>query len=90
MPEEIPVIFHNISNYDNQFIINELAEEIEWKFACLSEGHFTCIEENTEIYKTFLVLIKKEKIGTKGKDWECNLKYTFMLTETIKKGLMKI
>ena len=90
MPEEIPVIFHNISNYDNQFIINELAEEIEWKFACLSEGYFTCIEENTEIYKTFLVLIKKEKIGTKGKDWECNLKYTFMLTETIKKGLMKI
>ena len=29
MPEEIPVLFHNISNYDYQFIIKELAEEIE-------------------------------------------------------------
>ena len=76
MPEEIPGIFHNISNYDYQFTIKELAEEIEWQFACLGKGQLTCIGENTEIYKTFLVLMKKEKIGTKGKDWECNLKYT--------------
>ena len=32
VPNEIPVVFHNGSNYDNHFIIKELAEEFEGKF----------------------------------------------------------
>ena len=32
MPNEIPVVFHNCSNYDYDFIIKELASEFEGKF----------------------------------------------------------
>ena len=46
------VVFHNGSNYDYQFIIKELAEELE--------GKFTCLGENTEKYITFSVPIEKE------------------------------
>ena len=38
MPNEIPAIFHNGSNYDFPFIIKELANEFEWKFECLKEN----------------------------------------------------
>ena len=51
-PKEIPVVFHNDSQYDYYFIINELAEEFKGKFECLGE--------NTEKYITFLEPIKKE------------------------------
>ena len=34
-PKEIPVMFHNGSNYDYHFIIKELAEEFEGQFECL-------------------------------------------------------
>ena len=34
---DIPIVFHDGSNYDYHFIINELAEEFE--------RHFTCFEE---------------------------------------------
>ena len=30
VPNEIPVVFHNGSNYDYYFIIKELANEFEW------------------------------------------------------------
>ena len=53
VPNEIPVVFHNGSNYDYQFIIKE------YEFA----GKFKCLGENTEKYKTFLV--PKEKVITK-------------------------
>ena len=52
-PKTIPVVFHNDSTYDYQFIIKELAEELDTKFECLVE--------NTEKYVTFSVLIKKEQ-----------------------------
>ena len=52
---EIPIVFHRVSNYDHHFIIKELANE--W------------IGENNEKYKTFCMLhyvlcvaIKKEII----------------------------
>ena len=52
LPNKIPVVFHNDSNYDYHFIIKELANEFEKQFKCLGE--------NTEKYKTFSVSIKKE------------------------------
>ena len=55
-PNEVPVVFHNDSNYDYQFIIKELANEFEGKFECLGE--------NTEKYKTYSVPIEKEVSNT--------------------------
>ena len=49
---EIPVVFHNGSNYDYHFIIKESANEFE--------GQFEYLGENTEKYKTFSVPIEKE------------------------------
>ena len=54
IPKEIPVVFHNGSTYDYQFIIKNLAEEFE--------GELECLGENTEKYITFSVPIKKEII----------------------------
>ena len=52
VPNQIPVVFHNSSNYDHHFIIKELANEFE--------EEFECIVENKERYKTFSVLTKKK------------------------------
>ena len=52
VPNEIPVIFHNGSNYDYHFIMKELTNEFEEKFECLGE--------NTEKYKIFFVPIAKQ------------------------------
>ena len=52
IPKEIPVVFHNGSTYDYHFVMKELPEEFE--------GEFECLDENTEKYITFSVLIKKE------------------------------
>ena len=49
VPQEIPVVFHNRSNYD--FIIKEFANEFEEQFKCFGE--------NTENYKTISFQIKK-------------------------------
>ena len=49
VPNEIPVVFHNDSNYDYHFIIKELAKQFK--------GQFECLGENTENYKTFSVPI---------------------------------
>ena len=53
MPNDIPAIFHNGSNYDYHFIIKELANEFDRQFE-------ECLGENKEKYKTFSVPIKKE------------------------------
>ena len=54
MPREVPIVFHNGSTYDYDFIIKELAEEFK--------GEFECLGENTEIYINFSVPIRKETI----------------------------
>ena len=51
-PREIPVVFHNGSSYDYNFIMKGLAEDFE--------GDFKCLGENKEKYITFSVAIKKE------------------------------
>ena len=38
MPNEIPIVLHNESNYDYHFIIKDLANEFEEQFECLGEN----------------------------------------------------
>ena len=42
---EIPVIFHNGTNYDYHFVIKELANKFQ--------GQFQCLGENTERFFSF-------------------------------------
>ena len=62
MPNEIPIVFHNGSNYDYYFIIKELAKEFE--------GQLECLGENTEKDKTYSALIENEvtKIDKHGNE----------------------
>ena len=66
VPKNIPVIFHNGSTYDYDFIIKELASEFD--------GNFERLGENTEKYITFSVPIKK-KIGNKNIDITYKIKF---------------
>ena len=70
MPKEIPVVFHNGSTYDYNFITKKLVEEFE------------CLGENTEKYFAFSVSLKKE--NNNGKKIAYKLKfidtYRFMST----------
>ena len=59
---EIPVVFHNGSNYDYHFIIKQLVN----KFV----GQFQCLGKNTEKCKTFFIPIEKEVIGIDKDDNE--------------------
>ena len=52
MPKNIAIVFHNGSNYDYNYITKELVEEFK--------KQFTCLGENTEKYRTFIVPIEKE------------------------------
>ena len=54
VPNEVPVVFHNGSNYDYDFIIKKLANQFERQFECLGE--------NTENEKLFFITIEKEII----------------------------
>ena len=54
VPKIIPIDFHNGSNYDDHFIIKELAEQFE--------KQFTCLGENIEKQTTFKVSIEKEPL----------------------------
>ena len=38
VPKEIPIYFHNGSNYDFHLIIKELAEEFRKQLTCLGEN----------------------------------------------------
>ena len=51
-PKQIPIVFHNGSNYDDHSIIKVLAETFK--------KQFTSLGENTEKYITFTVLIGKK------------------------------
>ena len=69
VPKEIPIVFHNGSNYDYHFIIKELAEEFK--------KQFTCLRENTEQYIIFTVSIEKEdsRIDKNGEKITKNTSY---------------
>ena len=51
VPNEIPVAFHNGSNYDYHFILKQLADK--------SDGQLECLDENTGKYKAFSIPIEK-------------------------------
>ena len=38
IPNKIPIVFHNGSNYHYNFIIRELAEEFKKQFTCLGKN----------------------------------------------------
>ena len=65
VPKEIPIVFHNVSNYDYYFIVKELGEEFE--------GQFTCLGECTEKYVPFSVPIEKY-VTSIDKKWGKNKK----------------
>ena len=67
--KKIPIVFHNGSNYDYHFIIQELAEEFQ--------KQFTSTGENTEKYITFTVPIEKEvtRIDKNGEGITKNISY---------------
>ena len=69
VPENIPIDFHNESDYDHNFVTKELAEELK-KLR-------TCLEENTEKYLTFTVLIEKEvtRIDKNGEEIAKDISY---------------
>ena len=67
IPKEIPVVFHNGSTYDYNFIIKELVTEFH--------GNFECLGENTAKYITFPVPIKKK---IENKDIEITYKIKFI------------
>ena len=52
VPKNIPMVFHNGWNYDYNFIIKKLAEELK--------KQFTFLGKNTEKYITFAIPIEKE------------------------------
>ena len=76
MPNEIPVVFRNGSNYDYHFIIKELASKFE--------GQCKCLGENTEKYKTFSVPIEKEvtKIDKDGNESVVTISYKIKFTDS--------
>ena len=59
---QIPIVFHNASNYDYHSNVKELAEELEQQF--------NCVGENNKKYVTFTVQIEKEvtRIDKNGKE----------------------
>ena len=52
MPNEIPLVFHNGSNYSYHFIVKGLSDKFE--------DQVECLWESTEKYKTFFIPIEKE------------------------------
>ena len=69
MLKKIPIVFHNGSNYDYNFIIKELAEEFK--------KQLTCLGENTEKYITFTVPLETEvtRINKNGEEVTKNIPY---------------
>ena len=60
MSNEIPVIYHNASNYYYHFIIKELPNEFE--------GQLECLMENTKTFQTFSIPIEVKEIKKIDKD----------------------
>ena len=76
VPNEIPVVFHNRSNYDYYFLIKERANGFEQQFEYLGK--------NTEKYKTFSATIKKEvpKIDKDGNESVVTICYKIKLIDS--------
>ena len=76
VPNKIPVVFLNSSNYDYHFTIKELSNEFERQFECLGE--------NTEKYKTCSVPIEKKlkKIDKDGNESVAAISYKIKLTDS--------
>ena len=77
VPNKIPIVFHNGSNYDYHFIIKKLAEFIK---------QFRCFGENTEKYITFTVPIEKKLQGLikmEEKLWK-NISYILKFIDSAK------
>ena len=72
VPKEIPIVFHNGSNYNYHFRKKELAEEFE--------GQFNCLGENTEKYITFSVPIEQEVMRTDKNGEEITKNYILQTT----------
>ena len=64
-PKEIPIVFHDRSNYDYHFIIKELAEKFEEQFTCLGKNTEKCITLSVPIAKKSLKNCWKRKKITK-------------------------
>ncbi|XP_049947119.1 uncharacterized protein LOC126455272 [Schistocerca serialis cubense] len=74
----IPVIFHNLTNYDAHFLIKDLCEckvsDEEKEISKKNESRVTLIPTNTEKYKSFTKYVKKV-IGDKSFGF---IKYRFI------------
>ena len=75
VPKKIPIVFHNGSNYDYQFIIKELAEEFK---------KLTCLGESNKKYITFTVPVEKEitRIDKNGKGITKAISYILQFTDS--------
>ena len=73
VPDKIPIVFHNRSNCDYYFIMQELAEELK--------KQFTCLGENTEKCMTFTVSVEKEvtRIDRNGEKIVKNIHLTYYI-----------
>ena len=71
--KEIPVVFHNGSTYDYQFITKKLPKEFK--------GNFECLLGNTEKYITFSVPIKKEHDNGKPTIYKLKFIDSYRFTE---------
>ena len=71
------IFFHNGSNYDYHFIIEELAEEFT--------KQFTCLGENTEKCITFTAPIEKEvtRIDKNGEDITKNAYHNLLIAQDL-------
>ena len=76
VPNKIPIVFHNGSNYDYHFIIKELVEEVKKQFACVGE--------NTEKYITFAVPKEKEvtTIDKNGEEITKNISHVLQFIDS--------
>ena len=59
LPQTIPIVFHNLSNYDGHLIIRELANRF-------GSENMKCIGENKEKYISFSVKIKEPRLDENG------------------------
>ena len=76
VPKQLPIVFHNGSNYDYHFIIKELAEEFK--------KQFTCLRENTETYITFTfpIVIEVTRIDKNGKEITKHISYMLQFIDS--------